>query len=56
MDQFFNSWIFNVVKATLAAAAAAILAAAASGEATLPVWLAPILMGVSGALQSGQKR
>jgi len=56
MDKFLNSVWFNVVKATLAAAATAILAAVASGDAVLPVWLAPILMGISGALQVGQKK
>ena len=56
MSDFLNSWYFNAIKAALAAGAAAILAAAASGDAVLPVWLAPILMGISGALQVGQKK
>jgi hypothetical protein len=56
MSAFFNSWVFLAVKAALAAGVAAILGAAASGDATIPVWLAPILAALSGVLQVGQKK
>ena len=54
MSNFLNSWYFNALKAALAAASVAILAAAASGDAVLPVWVAPILAGLNGLLQVGQ--
>ena len=56
MEAFFNSWWFQVVKSALAVVAAGILAAAAEGSTTLPVWLSPVLLGISGALQVGQAK
>lgn len=55
MSGFLNSWAFNAVKAALLAGAAAILAAQSNGQVHLPEWLAPILAGLYGLLQVGQK-
>ena len=56
MQEFLNSWWFNIAKSALAVVAAGILAAAADGHTTLPVWLSPVLLGISGMLQVGQAK
>jgi hypothetical protein len=53
---FFDSWWFNIVKATIQMVGAGVLAAQAHGDVTLPTWLAPIIMALGGLLQVGQKK